>query len=86
MRRLLGLENLPEIASVEPIAGALMGKKQIGWSSFRLSRDRGRGRRAGSRGYGFQIEFSDPVKRPLAVGYGAHFSMGLFVPADEERI
>jgi hypothetical protein len=35
VRRLLGLENLPEIASVEPIA----------------------------------------------VGYGAHFGMGLFVPA-----
>lgn len=79
VRRLLGLENLPEIASVEPIAGALLGKKQIGWSSFRLSRE-------GCRGYGFRIEFSEPVQGPLAVGYGAHFSMGLFVPADEERI
>lgn len=86
VRRLLGLENLPEIASVEQITGTLLEKKLTGWPSFRLARDRGRGRRAGSRGYGFLIEFSEPVQGPVAVGYGAHFGMGLFVPADEMRI
>jgi|WetSurMetagenome_2_1015567.scaffolds.fasta_scaffold96024_2 CRISPR-associated protein Csb2 len=86
VRRLLGLENLPEIASVKPVAGTLLGKKQTEWSSFRLSRDGGRGRRAGSRGYGFGIVFSQPVNGPIAAGYGAHFGMGLFVPADDEGI
>lgn len=86
VRRLLGMENLAEIASVEPIAGTLLGKRQILWSSFRQSRDGGRGRRAGSRGYGFRIEFSEPVQGPLAVGYGAHFGMGLFVPEDDRQI
>ncbi|HPS91172.1 MAG TPA: type I-U CRISPR-associated protein Csb2 [Methanothrix sp.] len=86
VRRLLGLEGLSEIASVEPIAGTILGKRQIVWSSFRLSRDGGRGRRAGSRGYGFRIEFSEPVQGPLAVGYGAHFGMGLFVPEDDGQI
>jgi CRISPR-associated protein Csb2 len=86
VRRLLGLENLPVIASIEPIAGTLLGKTQNEWSSFRLSRDGGRGRRAGSRGYGFRIEFSEPVQGPLAVGYGAHFGMGLFVPEDDRKI
>lgn len=86
VRRLLGLENLPEIASVEPVAGTLLGKRQTEWSSFRLSRDGGRGRRAGSRGYGFRVVFSQPVNGPIAVGYGAHFGMGLFVPSDEKRI
>lgn len=86
VRRLLGLEDLSEIASVEPIAGTLLGKRLTGWSSFRLSRDGGRGRRAGSRGYGFRIEFYEPVQGPLAIGYGAHFGMGLFVPEDEGQI
>ena len=86
LRRLLGLENLPEIASVEPIAHTILGKKQIGWSNFRLSRDNGLGRRAGCRSYGFRVAFSQPVQGPVAVGYGAHFGMGLFVPEDEKRI
>lgn len=86
VRRLLGMQNLAEIVSVEPIAGTLLGKKQIGWSGFRLSRDGGRGRWAGSRGYGFRIEFSEPVNGPIAVGYGAHFGMGLFVPEDDRQI
>lgn len=86
VRRLLGLEHLPEIRSVEPIAYTALGKMQTGWSGFRLSRDKGRGRRAGSRGYGFRIEFSEPVQGPVAVGYGAHFGMGLFVPEEEKCI
>ena len=86
VRRLLGMENLPEIASFDQVAGTILGKKQTGWSSFRMSRDGGRGRRAGSRGYGFRIEFSEPVQGPIAVGYGAHFGMGLFVPEDDGQI
>lgn len=26
------------------------------------------------------IEFLEPVSGPIAVGYGAHFGLGLFVP------
>jgi len=80
VRRLLELEQLPEITSVEPIADTLLGKSQTGWSSFRLLRDKGRGKRAGCWDYGFRIVFSQPVQGPVAVGYGAHFGMGLFVP------
>jgi CRISPR-associated protein Csb2 len=83
VRRLLCLENLPEITSIEPIAYTILGKKQTGWSNFRLSRGKGLSRRAGSRGYGYRIVFSQPVQGPVAVGYGAHFGMGLFVPEDE---
>jgi CRISPR-associated protein Csb2 len=84
VRRLLGIEHLPEITSAKPIAYTVLGKMQTGWSSFRLSRDNDRGKRAGSRGYGFRIVFSQPVQGPVAVGYGAHFGMGQFVPEDEE--
>jgi CRISPR-associated protein Csb2 len=86
VRRLLELENLPEISSVDQVAGTLLGKKQIEWSGFMLLRDGGRGRRAECRGYGFRIEFSEPVQGPIAVGYGAHFGMGLFIPEDGECI
>ncbi len=86
VRRLLGIKHLPEINSVEQIAYTVLGKKQTVWSSFSLSRDNDRGKRAGSRGYGFRIVFSQPVQGPVAVGYGAHFGMGLFVPEDEKCI
>lgn len=35
------------------------------------------------RGYGFRITFPDSVDGPLALGYGAHFGLGLFIPADQ---
>ena len=38
----------------------------------------GEGRRAGSVGYGFRIEFPESVQGPVALGYGAHFGMGGF--------
>jgi len=28
----------------------------------------------------FEIEFPEPVRGPLALGYGSHFGLGLFVP------
>lgn len=49
-----------------------------GWSSFRRARTCGDGRRAGSAGYGFRIEFAESVRGPVAVGCGAHFGMGGF--------
>ena len=29
---------------------------------------------------GFEIEFAEPVAGPIAVGFGCHFSLGLFLP------
>ncbi|HEY8428202.1 MAG TPA: type I-U CRISPR-associated protein Csb2 [Sandaracinaceae bacterium] len=31
-------------------------------------------------GYGFRIELREPIHGPFAIGYGAHFGLGLFVP------
>ncbi len=31
---------------------------------------------------GFEIEFSEPVAGPIAVGFGCHFGLGLFAPLD----
>jgi CRISPR-associated protein Csb2 len=50
------------------------------WRQFRTRRERGKGLRAGTGAYGFRIRFAEPVRGPLAFGYGAHYGLGLFVP------
>lgn len=45
------------------------------------TRRQGEGARGNGSGSAFEITFSEPVIGPLALGYGAHFGLGLFVPA-----
>jgi len=84
LRRLLRLAGLPEPEAVEPVSFTSLAGQRTGWSSFRRARSSGNGRRAGSCGYGFRIEFSEPVRGPVALGYGAHFGMGGFEAKIEE--
>ncbi|MDF0594115.1 type I-U CRISPR-associated protein Csb2 [Methanotrichaceae archaeon M04Ac] len=74
--RLLALAGFPEPAAVEAVSFTDIAGERVGWSSFRRARNRGDGRRAGSAGYGFRIEFAESVRGPVAVGYGAYFGMG----------
>lgn len=46
------------------------------WLEFRRNRKDD----APQIGYGFEIEFAEPVSGPVALGYGAHFGLGQFVP------
>lgn len=82
LRRLLRElgRDLPEPLRVEPLLGTYLGGKAVRWSAFRTIREEGGGRRATAVGYGFRITFPHPVRGPLAVGYGAHFGLGVFVP------
>lgn len=82
--RLLALAGFPEPVAVEPVSFTEIAGERVGWSSFRRARNSGDGRRAGSAGYGFRIEFAEPVRGPVALGYGAHFGMGGF-EAEEPR-
>ncbi|MBT3224289.1 MAG: type I-U CRISPR-associated protein Cas5/Cas6 [Proteobacteria bacterium] len=50
------------------------------WSRFYRSRPGGGGSRASDRGYGFRLEFPAPIAGPIALGYGAHFGLGHFLP------
>lgn len=50
---------------------------------FQTVRHRGNGKRGHDSGAGFMIEFPDAVKGPIALGYGAHFGLGLFAPVLE---
>jgi CRISPR-associated protein Csb2 len=34
--------------------------------------------------FGARLVFKQPVRGPIALGHGAHFGLGLFVPAGDE--
>lgn len=59
------------------------GSREIAPLQFQRQRKHGDGRKASNHGYPFEIEFKASVRGPIAVGYGAHFGLGLFVPAEE---
>jgi CRISPR-associated protein Csb2 len=48
---------------------------------FQNQRFDGEGLRGGHPGTAFKLTFAGPISGPLALGYGAHFGLGLFVPA-----
>jgi CRISPR-associated protein Csb2 len=83
LRRLLAESNRPAPVRVEPTSTTLLGGKSVSWLTFRTQRLHGSGRRAANRGHGFRLTFPYPVSGPIAVGYGAHFGLGTFVPVED---
>lgn len=63
--------------------GTWFGGHFTRWLKFRRQRQKGGGQRAGSLGYGFRLTFPEAVRGPIALGYGSHFGLGLFVPDTE---
>ncbi len=49
-------------------------------SQFQNQRFHGEGSRGVQIGTAFKLTFAAPVPGPLALGYGSHFGLGLFVP------
>ena len=81
LRRLLMLAGFPFPSSVEAVPSTDLAGHETRWLSFRRQRNQGNGRKVASGlGYGFRIKFPDVVRGPIALGYGAHFGLGLFVP------
>ena len=81
LRRLLMLSGFPSPSSVEAVPSTDLAGHETRWLSFRRQRNHGEGRKVASGlGYGFRIKFPDVVKGPIALGYAAHFGLGLFVP------
>jgi CRISPR-associated protein Csb2 len=62
--------------------GSEAGKRKLRSLQFQTIRHDGAGSRGHDNGSAFVIEFSGPVSGPIAVGYGAHFGLGLFAPMD----
>jgi len=79
LRRLLELAGLPRPVLVEPVAGTMLGGREVPWHAFLRRRERGEGRPAANgSGYGFRIEFPEVVQGPVVVGYSSHFGMRRF--------
>ncbi len=83
LRRLLKQAGFPEPSKIELIPHLTLGAGRIRWLEFQRTRKHGDGVRAGERSYGFRITFPDSVDGPIALGYGAHFGLGLFIPAEQ---
>lgn len=69
--------GLPEPLRVEPLDGE--------WHRFRRRRRDGRGRRGPDRAYGVRLVFGEAVRGPIALGYGAHFGLGLFAAVEADK-
>lgn len=68
-----------QLLGVSPIAVEPFGEAAK-WSRYRRRRFGGGGRRGPDRAYGARLTFAQPVQGPIALGYGAHFGLGLFTP------
>lgn len=82
LRRLLALHGFPEPTTVAPLAGLNLSGRRLPWLDFVRERKQGVGRCGANAPTGFELTFAAPVSGPLALGYAAHFGLGLFVPAD----
>jgi len=79
----LARRGLPAPEVIEPLDGCPLNGRHLRWIEFRRERIFGMGSRGGTMGSGFRIRFAEPVTGPLALGYGCHFGLGLFVRDDQ---
>lgn len=87
LRRLVceekGLE-LGTTAQIEVYNKPALDRRPFYWQQFKRKR-KGDGRHAGLHGCGFKLYFEEPIQGPLALGYAAHFGLGLFCPIPESK-
>ncbi len=85
--------GLPVPTSVKPLDECALWNhveqkatgRSLRWLEFRQQRVFGDGRRGNTPGTGFIIEFPEPVRGPLALGYACHFGLGLFAPMSDGK-
>jgi CRISPR-associated protein Csb2 len=82
LRRLLTEAGRPLPTKLEPLDTIPVGSRRLRPLEFQTDRFHGEGRRGSQAGAAFKLTFAEHVTGPLALGYGAHFGLGLFVPAD----
>lgn len=70
--------GLPEPVSIKRIEGyQVEGRPLVRWLEFHATRYNGT---KGNGLAGFEIEFAQPLRGPIAVGFACHFGLGLFLP------
>ncbi len=78
--RELKVRGLPEPVSIKRTEGyEVNGRPMVRWLEFHTRRFKG------DEGFGlagFELEFAEPVAGPLALGFGCHFGLGLFLPVE----
>jgi hypothetical protein len=76
--------GLPEPLSIKRIEGYQGSvRPMVRWLEFHTQRFKGT---RGKGLAGFEIEFAEPVAGPIAVGFGCHFGLGLFMPCLHPQI
>lgn len=81
----IALRELPKPVSIEWRSAAWCGEDLVLASQFICKRKKQTGKPPGDAVASFPIvTFAKPVEGPLAFGYGAHFGMGLLMPADAD--
>jgi CRISPR-associated protein Csb2 len=80
--RLLREEGLVPTLT-ERMDAAWLAGRAYPWHHFDIERRGGDGRRGPRMACGFRLRFDEPVRGPIALGYGAHFGLGQFVPEQE---
>lgn len=74
--------GFPNPIDVQELPRCQVDGRSIRWIEFRRERLFGGGSRGQGFGYGFVIEFAEPVAGPLCFGYGCHFGLGMFFPVE----
>ncbi len=80
LRRLLTEHGYPAVKNIKPVPRAMLGGSNRSWLSFRRHRSACDRKPLNEAGFGFEIEFTEAIDGPLALGYGSHFGLGLFRP------
>ncbi|MGB5038750.1 MAG: type I-U CRISPR-associated protein Csb2 [Blastocatellia bacterium] len=84
LRRELRLRGFPEPARVELLGGyETRDGRTVSWSEFVVER------RNGTHGFGiagFEIHFPHAVSGPIALGFGCHFGLGVFVASEDRAL
>jgi CRISPR-associated protein Csb2 len=70
-----------QLLGVVPIEISPIGNRAE-WSRFRRQRPNGSGRRGPDGAFGARLIFERPVQGPIAIGYGAHFGLGVFAAVE----
>ena len=86
LMRLLEERGYPKPESIEEIKYTDLAGKKTYWLDFRNHRKTGNGKKGPSPPTGFKIKFREKVKGPIALGFGSHFGLGLYVPAEFENL
>jgi len=79
IRKECAYHGLPEPVRILWISHAPSPSRPVRWMAFTRSRKDV----TPNPGFGCALEFPNPVEGPFALGVGAHFGLGLFLPAGE---